>query len=586
MLVVSSTLRGRCGAASLKTMRRCSEELCALYSKLLSSSFPRRCARVHPPARICVLYVSIASFVKQHLFFFFISQNKHKHFCSSATRTMTTNNSWQHADTLFRSGMYEHAFDAYMGGLTGKCDSSDLLVEHLLCAAKVALANLKPVEALALLEMSAPTLMLIDSNTSASRVLQGRLEALRGESWLQQHMYEAAITALRRALELLPVTCAKERAACCAHIANIYRNRGHYQSAHAILEHAFGCLGVASTTPPEANKEAVNDNAEEATIPLYDQLALLFVSQVKFDAATEAARKSLEIRQKVFDATHPQIADAYVTLGKIKLARSHSYTARKLFVQSLEIRQAHFSKGHALLAESRHCLGDAAFALGDYLLAKKCYTSAHATRRALYGRNCFETCSSQFGQELCDTQLGGGYMALGVCKSVFNVCTRLLEPGHPYLFRQTQNLGSASLHLQEYASGLRYLRQAGRIARKLCDPGLHPWMAKNLDEIAHVYICQDKLRRAMACLLKAIAIREKLLERTHEACAASFIHIARLCAKTRDIDPALLSLKRGLCTDVGGATDRRRTRACASARRLEELERQRCLLRVNSTLDL
>ena len=187
-----------------------------------------------------------------------------------------------------------------------------------------------------------------------------------------------------------------------------------------------------------------------------NNLAECLLLQRRFDAASGAARRSLEL------ASGRNRASALNTIGRIHLALRQWEPAGDALIEALSIHTRESGNHHPDAAAVRLNLGLLARLRNKYDEAERWYRAALETFNTAYGREHPETAKAMNNLAHLLALQPSRPEAGPLFRDALAICERTLPAGHP------QTLQTAANYL-EYLRGVGNRRAAGRLERKLME---------------------------------------------------------------------------------------------------------------------
>jgi tetratricopeptide (TPR) repeat protein len=147
-----------------------------------------------------------------------------------------------------------------------------------------------------------------------------------GGAWYQKKDFKAALDAYERALRITETALGadnREMITALGNIADVLGNLGQYERALAALERAKRIGTHASNS---TNMDQIEINLGE-----------LYVRMGRLDEALAHAERGVSLRQQMYGAEHPLVAEALLSLGAAQKAYRDRSGALKSFERALAI---------------------------------------------------------------------------------------------------------------------------------------------------------------------------------------------------------------------------------------------------------
>ncbi len=232
----------------------------------------------------------------------------------------------------------------------------------------------------------------------------------RGATVTARELLEAGSRRIESELEEQPAI----RARLLATLARVYANLGFYDQAFSMQTDALDQLADVGAGDAErgrslaAKGELLNLLAdhERAQVALVDarglleraegrttedyagattSLALANVMLGDVDTGETLYREALALRETLFGADHPDVAQSLTHLGWLLNERGRHGEARALLSRALDIRERTLGADHYLVAESLDLLGDVQLTAGEFADAQRMIERALAVKQTVLG---------------------------------------------------------------------------------------------------------------------------------------------------------------------------------------------------------
>jgi len=174
----------------------------------------------------------------------------------------------------------------------------------------------------------------------------------------------------------------------------------------------------------------------------YTQLSTLYRDLGDFNKALESGLKALEIRERVLDKNHPDLATSYNNLSVLYQALGDLPKALEFGLKALEIRERVLDKNHPDLATSYNNLSSLCRALGDLNKALEFGLKALEIRERVLDKNHPDLATSYNNLSVLYQAIGDLNKALESGLKANSVFERVLDKNHPSLAISNSNLSS------------------------------------------------------------------------------------------------------------------------------------------------
>ena len=211
---------------------------------------------------------------------------------------------------------------------------------------------------------------------------------------------------------------------------------------------------------------------DSAIALLSNNVSMIYQAMGDMGKALECQKKALEIREKVLDKNHPDLAALYNNLSGIYKDMGDIKKALEYQKKALEIRKKVFDKNHPDLAQS--------------------YNNASMIYR----------------------DMGDREKALEYQKKALVIRKKVLDKNHPSLAGSYNNLSMIYQDLGEMRKALEYQKKALEVNEKILDSN-HPNLASSYNNLSSIYKAMGDMEKAFEYQNKALEIREKVLDKNH-----------------------------------------------------------------------
>ncbi|MEM7111236.1 MAG: tetratricopeptide repeat protein [Chloroflexota bacterium] len=280
----------------------------------------------------------------------------------------------------------------------------------------------------------------------------------------------------------------------------------------------------------EIHESLFGENHLETAESLYE-LGVLYIEQGMNEAAYQALKRSLAIREKLLEAPSPVVAVSHGRLGAAYWYGGDFVSARPHFEKALHIQEQTLGVEHSQTAISYHSLGALYLELGDYKQAQAYLDEAlrigilirepnhpvTALHRHLLGYTHLHMENYELAQAYFDEALATKQETLGA--------------NHPSTAATLNGLGELFVKMGSYDLGLRHLEEALAIRRAGLGEN-HAAIARSLFSLGVYYQAADNLEKAADYFQQALTIRE------NEA-GTNYVDLAEVLTKLGEISTQL-----------------------------------------------
>jgi CHAT domain-containing protein/Tfp pilus assembly protein PilF len=393
----------------------------------------------------------------------------------------------------------------------------------------------------------------------------------------RQTKYEEAISLAQRVLTIRERVLGEEHAQVAAalnNLAEMYKNRGDYQTASKYHERALkikqrvlGENNLSTATSYLNLAEVYREMGKfEQAEPLYkravtiyqsrlgeddpalaqalNNLALLYDLMGNYPGSESLYLQALAIREKSLGIDHPDtgitlvnLADLYREMGNLLKAEEFGARAFGLFEKAL-------GYDHPYVATALNELGLVCVAKGDFTRAETLYLRSIGIREKALGTEHPEVAAALVNLAALYSRAGDAARALQLYLRILSIDEKAYGKEHPNIASDLSNLAYLFESLGERARAEPVYLRALAITEKAV--GLeHPQIATIVDNLALLYHQNGDWQKALPLAERALAIREKLLGPLHPHVANSLSTLAALYEAKGDIAKAVQFRQRG-----------------------------------------
>ncbi|OCQ90985.1 hypothetical protein BCR12_04320 [Limnothrix sp. P13C2] len=296
-----------------------------------------------------------------------------------------------------------------------------------------------------------------------------------------------------------------------------------------LLYHAQGLFGLAETWAMRSLeiRERVLGADHPDTATSLNNLASLYSSQGRYEAAEPLYRRSLEIRERVLGADHPHTALSLNNLAELYSSQGRYEAAEPLYRRSLEIWEQVLGADHPHTATSLNNLAGLYSSQGWYEAAEPLYRRSLEIRERVLGADHLDTAQSLNNfAELYRSQ--GRYEAAEpLFRRSLEIRERVLGADHPDTAQSLNNLAGLYSSEGRYEAAEPLYRRSLEIHEQVLGAD-HPDTATSLNNLASLYKSQGQYEAAEPLFRRSLEICEQVLGADHPNTAASLNNLAGL----------------------------------------------------------
>lgn len=312
------------------------------------------------------------------------------------------------------------------------------------------------------------------------------------------------------------------------------------QAQYAAAERAY--RQVAAELANAGNEQRVESRRAHSLFGLGSLLAL----QGRYEEAEASLRDALDRQQRLYGATHADIARTLQSLAKVISQNGNLKRAVPLMQTALAMqRRLSGDQPHPSLAEIVNDMGTLYMEDGDYADATALFQEAITMKRRLLGERHPEIATAL--NNLAYVQQNAGQLAQAEVnyRQALAMRRELLGNVHPDVAATLNNLAFLQYDRGETHAALRTEREALAVERALF-PGDHPEVARIMNRIGYWLTEGGQYREAQTLLQDALAMRLRLVGPSHPDVASSLTHIAILQVALRHYGAAQDAARRAV----------------------------------------
>jgi len=231
------------------------------------------------------------------------------------------------------------------------------------------------------------------------------------------------------------------------------------------------------------------------------QLGVILHRQDKWAPAEQSLQRCLDIRIALLGKTHELVADPLDNLALIAMNRMDFDAAERLAREAVAIDQQTREADHPLYARHLQNLASALQGKGDLQAAATLYRQVIDLFDRVLGPKHFETIDAMSNYARCLMKLG----RLDEAQQIFETMLardREIRPGHAYVGHDLESLGRVALRKHDYVSAERHLREALDVYRKTLPSG-HGYITTTLTRLGRTLLELKRFKEAEATLDQA-----------------------------------------------------------------------------------
>src|SRR6266487_1413836 len=277
------------------------------------------------------------------------------------------------------------------------------------------------------------------------------------------------------------------------------------------LPHVLRCI-----TSSEEYELAFSEAAR-----LFNEAASYLGAHARYKQAEFLLLRTLEIRQKVLEAHHPDIARTLNDLGLLYLNSGKYKQAKPLLQDALAVRQQVLGEGHPDVAQTLYNLASLYRTLGDYVNAEPLFLRSLHIREVNLGADSPLVGQCCYGLARLYLSQGKYYHAESFCEQSLRIRKQSLGENHPMLASTLNVLAKIyqGQHKLDLAEKMNW--RALRIRESFSGED-HPHVATIVNSLIEIYHAEGKYQEAEPLISRSLEIHKKLLGLEHPYIAYSF----------------------------------------------------------------
>lgn len=308
-------------------------------------------------------------------------------------------------------------------------------------------------------------------------------------------------------------------------------NNGDYAGAEKFLIEAVKKHEAEGKAGTEALGRALN------------KLGALYLAKSDLQKGEQAAKRSLEVREKALGKDSPDVAESLATVAAIAQAKSDYAVAEPLYQRALKIREQELKEDHICVAQSVNQLAGLYKDMAAYAKAEPLYQRALTIRTSKLGEQSLEVAESNGDLGALMLAMGNFAAAEPYYQRALEVRKAKLGEDHPEVAETLNELGNLSKQRGDFPQAETRLKLALAIREKKLPP-TDPKVAETLSDLASLYVNMGDLRAAEPLLRRALELRQKALGADHPDVAETMGQLAQLLRQKSQLAEAeTLTLK-------------------------------------------
>jgi tetratricopeptide (TPR) repeat protein len=275
-----------------------------------------------------------------------------------------------------------------------------------------------------------------------------------------------------------------------------------------------------------------------------NKLGVLHGGNGEFDRAMDYHEQALAIRQEQLGPDHPDCARVLNDMGNVAQYRGDYREAERIHRRVLAIRERTLGPEHLDVASSLNNLAKALFHLSEFEEAREMYERSLAIRRRQLGNLHPEVGRSLNNLGMLLRYLGAFEKARETLEEALAIRIETLGPDHPYTGTSFNDLGLVLRELGEYDE-----------ARSLVERALRIWEAQGpeylgvpvaLANLGDLSVLTGDYASARPLLERALALYERIYGEEHTHLAVALVHLGELLSFMGDYTDSAEAFERAI----------------------------------------
>jgi tetratricopeptide (TPR) repeat protein len=307
-----------------------------------------------------------------------------------------------------------------------------------------------------------------------------------------------------------PVTNPVTLASLYTQLGQIYRRRLENGEAQNFQEE----LALAIQYFQKAIKLQEKLDLELELATSLNNLALLYNSQGKYEAAEPLYQQALELRKRILGENHPEYANSLNNLAGLYDSQGKYEAAEPLYQQGLELTKRILGENHPQYATSLNNLASLYYSQGKYEAAEPLYQQALELTKRILGENHPQYATSLNNLALLYNFQGKYEAAEPLYQQALELTKRILGENHPEYATSLNNLALLYDSQGKYEAAEPLLQQALELRKRILGEN-HPQYATSLNNLAGLYDSQGKYEAAEPLYQQALELTKRILGENH-----------------------------------------------------------------------
>ncbi len=274
-------------------------------------------------------------------------------------------------------------------------------------------------------------------------------------------------------------------------------------------------------------------NQPETQAQLLDAMGRVYMSMGETDQAAPLLEQALTLKQSLYAAPHPQIAEAFQHLGTLRHNQGRFEDAEQMYRQSLDMYHVLVGPSHPDIAQSMNRLGRMQLNKGNLAAADSLLTTALTMQRATLGTVHPDIATTLNDLGLVRNNQNRHDDAERLYREALAMHQQLHGAESPNVAGTMNNLTVSLMNQKRYAEAEAVGRQALVLRKKLHGPE-HPSVARITNTLAVLLMNQQKNAAADSFFVTTLALREHLYGTEHPSYAAALYNRAVLRTRMED----------------------------------------------------
>ena len=262
----------------------------------------------------------------------------------------------------------------------------------------------------------------------------------------------------------------------------------------------------------------------EKAARLLDQAGDYLRERGQYTEAEPLLIKALDIREKILEPMHPDVAQSYHNLARLYHEQGKYSEAEPLYQQALAIRESSLGSDNPDLAITLNYIGMLYYYQGKYAQAEPLHQRALTIREKVLGSEHSYIAHSLANLAVLNQTQGKYVDAEPLFQRSLEICEKALGSEHPDVANSLGNLASLYQAQGKYAEAEPLYQRALDIREKALGSE-HPDVANSLNSLASLYQDQGKYAEALPLYQRALTIQEQILGGDHPDVATCLINI-------------------------------------------------------------